>query len=286
MSIPPKWIRRRSRGALSLGCVGSSARGTTELTCSKKHRQRRLSRQLLLVAGAMSCAGLITSGPVQAAWSTKDYDDVGEYSAVARAEQGTVEMHISCTWDYPGYLGVTIFTTDTYDPGTSYSDEVPISVVADGVQQPVAYGAFEDQRGRAAACSRLYRWHGRLQRRPIVPVERDFMAGHRRQDMAEDDRGPSAKGPRDLEALVDFDAVGCLTNLISAKSALGQKRTERSRVEMPSHSERAGFGSAAPSASRALQADQRRRQTGSARHLSSFCRRDQHRGQDEAQAFQ
>ena len=140
-----------------MGCVGSSARGTTELTRSKKHRQRCLSRQLLLVAGATGCAGLIISGPVQAAWSTKDYDDVGEYSAVARAEHGTVEMHISCTWDYPGYLGMTIFTTETYDPGTSYSDEVPISVVADGVQQPVAYGAFEDLGGELAVVSDTYR---------------------------------------------------------------------------------------------------------------------------------
>jgi hypothetical protein len=97
------------------------------------------------------------ASPAAAAWTTKDYDDVGEYSAVARAEHGTAEMHVSCTWDYPGFLGITIFTTETYDPETSYSDEVPISVIADGVQQPVAYGTFEDLGGELAVVSDTYR---------------------------------------------------------------------------------------------------------------------------------
>lgn len=96
-------------------------------------------------------------GTADAAWLTKDYPDVGEYSAVARAEHGNVEMHISCTWDYPGYVGITIFTTEPYDPETSYSDEVPISVIADGVQQPVTYGSFEELGGELAVVSDTYR---------------------------------------------------------------------------------------------------------------------------------
>lgn len=102
-------------------------------------------------------AALLMTVSAQAAWLTKDYPDVGEYSAVARAEHGNVEMHISCTWDYPGYVGITIFTTEPYDPETSYSDEVPISVIADGVQQPVTYGSFEELGGELAVVSDTYR---------------------------------------------------------------------------------------------------------------------------------
>lgn len=82
--------------------------------------------------------------PAHAAWVTVDYPEFGEYSAVVGAEQGGIELQISCSVDYPDDVGITIFTDEIYDPETSYSDEVPISVIAGGVQQPVAYGSFEN----------------------------------------------------------------------------------------------------------------------------------------------
>lgn len=91
--------------------------------------------------------------PVQAAWFTEDYPEVGEFSAVTDDEQGKVEMHISCSLDYPEDVGITIFTGETYDPGTSYSNEVPISVTAGGVQQPVAYGSFQELNGELVVVS-------------------------------------------------------------------------------------------------------------------------------------
>ena len=91
--------------------------------------------------------------PVQAAWFTEDYPEVGEYSAVTADEQGKVEMHISCSLDYPDDVGITIFTGETYDPESSYSDDVPISVIASGQRQPVAHGTFEERNGELVVVS-------------------------------------------------------------------------------------------------------------------------------------
>jgi hypothetical protein len=95
-----------------------------------------------VLLGVMTMAGL--AQPAHAAWVTVDYPEFGEYSAAVGAEQGGIEMQISCSIDYPDEVGITIFTDETYDPETSYSDEVPISVIAGDVQQPVAYGSFEN----------------------------------------------------------------------------------------------------------------------------------------------
>ncbi|MBJ3785609.1 hypothetical protein [Devosia sediminis] len=95
--------------------------------------------------------------PVQAAWFTEDYLDFGEFSAVTDDEQGKVEMHISCSLHYPDHVGITIFTGETYDPETSYADEVPISVIASDQQQPVAYGTFEERNGELVVVSDTFR---------------------------------------------------------------------------------------------------------------------------------
>ena len=118
-----------------------------EVTCRKKLGDALLGVTMMF----------ILTHPAHAAWFTEDYPDVGEYSAVTDDEQGKVEMHISCSLDYPEDVGITIFTGEPYDPETSYSDEVPISVVADGAQQPVAYGAFEELAGELAVVSDTYR---------------------------------------------------------------------------------------------------------------------------------
>lgn len=91
--------------------------------------------------------------PARAAWFTEDYPEFGEFSTVTDDEQGKVEMHISCSLDYPDDVGLTIFTGETYDPESSYSDEVPISVTASGQQQPVAYGSFEERDGELVVVS-------------------------------------------------------------------------------------------------------------------------------------
>jgi len=106
----------------------------------------------LAVAGVVAGAAAI-AGPAHAAWLTENYPEFGEYSAVTDDEQGKVEMHISCSLDYPDDVGLTIFTGETYDPETSYSDEVPLSVTAGGVQQPVAYGAFQERDGELVVVS-------------------------------------------------------------------------------------------------------------------------------------
>lgn len=114
-----------------------------EVTCRKKLGNALLGVEMMSV--------LVS--PAHAAWFTEDYPEFGEYSAVTDDEQGKVEMHISCSLDYPEDVGVTIFTGETYDPETSYSDEVPISVIADGVQQPVAYGSFQELDGELVVVS-------------------------------------------------------------------------------------------------------------------------------------
>lgn len=91
--------------------------------------------------------------PAHAAWFTEDYPEFGEYSAVTDDEQGKVEMHISCSLDYPDDVGITIFTGEAYDPDSSYAEEVPISVIAGGQQQPTAYGTFQELSGELAVVS-------------------------------------------------------------------------------------------------------------------------------------
>jgi hypothetical protein len=103
---------------------------------------------LVGIAAAVTCAS-----PAAAAWITKDYDEFGEYLAAAGANEGQVEFQIVCSIDYYDNLAITLFTGEPYDPGTSYSDEVPLSVMTDGRQQPVAYGSFEDYDGELVVVS-------------------------------------------------------------------------------------------------------------------------------------
>lgn len=109
--------------------------------------------QTLFVASVMFGSGAFMPSPAHAAWFIEDYSEFGEYSAVTADEQGKVEMHISCSLDYPEDVGITIFTGERYDPETSYSDEVPIGVIASGVQQPVAYGSFQEMEGELVVVS-------------------------------------------------------------------------------------------------------------------------------------
>lgn len=112
-----------------------AARGrTTEVAGWKKHGE--------ILLGVMMMAAL--AQPAHAAWVVLDYPEFGEYTAAVGSEQGRAEMEISCSVDYPDDVRITIFTEETYDPETSYSDEVPVSVIAGGVQQPIAYGSFEN----------------------------------------------------------------------------------------------------------------------------------------------
>jgi hypothetical protein len=85
--------------------------------------------------------------PAAADWVTTSDDGIGTYATAALAEDGRAQFEIACEAGYHDILVVTIFTGEAYDPESSYSDEVPISVITDGGQQPVFYGAFEGYDG-------------------------------------------------------------------------------------------------------------------------------------------
>jgi hypothetical protein len=73
-------------------------------------------------------------------------------TAGAAAEDSLVSLEISCVVKYPG-LQVTIFTDEPFDPGPTYSLEVPISVMTDGRQQPGIYGSSADRDGELVVMS-------------------------------------------------------------------------------------------------------------------------------------
>lgn len=124
------------------------------MTYWKIYRQRiGKFLQKLFVVSVMVSSGAFMPSPAHAAWFIEDYPEFGEYSAVTADEQGKVEMHISCSLDYPEDVGITIFTGERYDPETSYSDEVPVGVTASGIQQPVAYGSFQELEGELVIVS-------------------------------------------------------------------------------------------------------------------------------------
>lgn len=85
--------------------------------------------------------------PAAAAWKTEDYPGMGSQAVSAAEEDGRVAFTIACYAYSPGLAVVTIFTGERYDPESSYSDKVPISVTTDGRQQPIVYGSFENYDG-------------------------------------------------------------------------------------------------------------------------------------------
>jgi hypothetical protein len=86
-----------------------------------------------------------------AEWTTKDYPEDGTYSASSASEGGRAKFVISCNVDYPE--SVQISAGERYDPGASYPDKVPISVMTDGRQQPVFDGSFKNVGGNLVLIS-------------------------------------------------------------------------------------------------------------------------------------
>jgi hypothetical protein len=104
-------------------------------------------RNVMSLLGGLAIA-IAMASPAAADWVNLDYPKNHTYLATVASEDGRGTIQIFCKSQYLDAFEVHIFTGERYDPGTSYPDEVQITVTTAGRQLPVVYGSFKNLNGK------------------------------------------------------------------------------------------------------------------------------------------
>jgi hypothetical protein len=115
----------------------------------------------MLARSRWALAGLalvfsVTAQPANARWVTEHLSDDGVYAASVKDELGMAQVQLHCSIDYPGEVVLVVYTAEPFDSGTSYAEEVPLSIIVDGRTQPVVNGIFEEFAGELLVTASTY----------------------------------------------------------------------------------------------------------------------------------